>query len=522
MSITVRIRCCWATTVVGPRRTSSSTIARIPPARRWSGCGSIIRWTRTARVFFGIQEPAYLIPAGENDLHGYAYDAAGVPEIAVEVQGGSTLVCPDATPGDGQWSCAWDTSGYGDGDLINVRMQVSDGLGQASAWSDWQPFRVDARPPSVTLDVTATVVVSGSLVSDSAFALVGDVADDGGIAAVQVCVDSTCGQAALLGTDAAVPATVSLDDAPPTLVAIGAATACGGSEIVRTFAVAESFTIGDVRFGFNADHAHRDDVHVTLQSPAGTTVVVLDDDGLSGTAFRHYDVLLNDAAVTALDDARRDDDPAAPTFDRTARPASPLRAFLGEDAAGTWTLRICDLNPGTDDGAYQRSRLILSPRFAAAQTGRWSYQTPSIAGLDYVSSTVTIAGTDTVGNTGDLLRLAVTVDNVAPAVTVSMVTTTITPTFATRVISGTVSDGSGSSAVFVSVKTPAGKVYQEAALRDGSAWAYDLGAVFPGRYSLWVSASDGAGNITTKGPYDVTVASWLSEKSYLPIIMQNW
>ncbi|MFN2285145.1 MAG: hypothetical protein ACK2UQ_12045, partial [Anaerolineae bacterium] len=189
---------------------------------------------------------------------------------------------------------------------------------------------------------------------------------------------------------------------------------------------------------------------------------------------------------------------------------------------GTWTLRICDLNPSADDGAYQRSRLILAPRFAAAQTGRWSYQTPSITGLDYVSRTVTIAGTDTVGNTGDPLRLAVTVDNVAPAVSVSMVATTITPTFATRVISGTVSDGSGSSVVFVSVKTPAGKVYQEAVLRDGNVWAYDLDVVFPGHYLLWVSASDDAGNVTTKGSYDITVASWLSEINYLPLIMQNW
>ncbi|MGC9395308.1 MAG: tandem-95 repeat protein, partial [Anaerolineae bacterium] len=472
--------------------------------------------------FFGIQDPAYLIPAGENGLRGYAYDPAGVPEIAVEVQGGSTLVCPDATPDDGQWSCAWDTSGYNDGDLIDARLQASDGVGQASAWSDWLPFRVDARPPSVTLDVTATAVVSGSLVNDSAFALVGDIADDGGVAEVQVCTDDACGQAALLNTDTSMPTTVSLDDVPAAPVAINAATACGGGEIVRAFAVAESFAIGDVGFGFNADHAHRDDIRVTLQSPAGTSVVVLDDDGLSGTTFQNYDVLLNDAAVTGMDDASGDDDPAAPYFDRTSRPASPLRAFLGEDAAGTWTLRICDLNPNADDGAYRRSRLILSPRFTAAQTGRWSYQTPSVTGLDYVSRTVTIAGTDTVGNTGDPLRLAVTVDNVAPAVTVSMVTTTITPTFSTRVISGTVSDGSGSSVVFVSVKTPTGKVYQEAALRDGNAWAYDLGAVFPGHYVLWVSASDDAGNVTTKGPYNVTVASWLSEINYLPLIMQNW
>ena len=115
-----------------------------------------------------------------------------------------------------------------------------------------------------------------------------------------------------------------------------------------------------------------------------------------------------------------------------------------------------------------------------------------------------------------------TVDNVAPVVIVSMVTTTITPTFSTRVISGTVSDGSGSSVVFVTIETPAGKVYQQAALRNGNAWTYDLDAVFPGNYRIWVSASDDAGNVAAKGPYDITVASWLSETIHLPIITQNW
>ncbi len=484
--------------------------------------------------FFDIQLPAYLVAAGQNTLSGYAYDAAGVPTMTVEVEDDGAFTCPDATPDDGQWSCGWDTTDRSHGDVLNVRLRAADGHGQESVWSGWRPFLVDARPPTITLDVTATGISSGSLVRDSAFTLVGGISDDGGVEGVDVCVETgqdqpaDCGQAALQVADEAGRAAVVYEDVPALPVTIDGTAACGGGEILRTFPVTESFAVGEVRLGLNVAHAHRDDLHVTLQSPAGTVVWVLYDDGLSGTRFQNYDVLLADAATVGPNGARADDDPAPPYYDRQARPYEPLRVLEGEDASGPWTLRICDLNPSTADGAYHRSRLVLTPRQAEARSGRWSYQAPGVEDLDHVTQTLTVYGMDVVGNrTVDPVRLDVTVDNVPPRLTATDLMTTVTPTIKAGVLSGTVADGGGVSAVFVVVQTPAGahttrgEVYQEPVAWEGTTWSYDLEAVFDGRYRLWVNASDRAGNVTTAGPFEVTVLSWL-RSVYLPLVMQNW
>ena len=45
---------------------------------------------------------------------------------------------------------------------------------------------------------------------------------------------------------------VTYDDVPAQAIPLGAGTACGGGEVVRTFNVPQSFTVIDVRLGFNA------------------------------------------------------------------------------------------------------------------------------------------------------------------------------------------------------------------------------------------------------------------------------
>jgi hypothetical protein len=44
-----------------------------------------------------------------------------------------------------------------------------------------------------------------------------------------------------------------------------------------------------------------------------------------------------------------------------------------------------------------------------------------------------------------------------------------------------------------------------AAARDGDAWSFDLPADAPGQHTLWADAEDRAGNVTTAGPFTVTV-----------------
>ncbi len=470
-------------------------------------------------VFLGLREPAYRIPAGENTLYGYAYDDSGVPRVTVEVQGSGAFACPDGTPQDGQWSCAWDTSSAPDGQVLNLRLRAADGWGQESGWTGWQPFLVDARPPTVTFDVTATGIISGSLLRGGIFALEGDVLDDGGVAGVEVCIDTACEPAVLL-TDAPSPSVIVQEDVPSAPIAIDGTTTCSGGEIERTFTVTESFPIGQVSVGFVAAHAHRDDLRVTLESPSGTSVRLLDDDGVSGTNFQNYDLFLDDVELVGLGGLHGDQDPAAPYYEQRARPYEPLQSFRGEDAAGTWTLRICDLNPSTDDGAYTRSRLVLTPRYSAATSGRWSYQVTNDEPLDYVTETISLYGTDAVGNrTADPTTMNVIIDNVAPVITVTQVVSTSVYTATVRVLAGVVSDGGPVSHLRVDVQTPTGEFYSEPPVRSGEAWRYDLHPLTAGTYLLWVTAADRAGNVTTTGPFEVEVIP--PPTIYMPMVAMN-
>jgi subtilisin-like proprotein convertase family protein len=483
------------------------------------------RVDRSGPQFFGIQRPGYVVGTGGVDMGGYAYDEAGVPGIALEVEspvtGTLTIPCTDNRPDDGQWACAWNVTAFNggtppaDGTLLNVRLHATDGLGQESAWADPLPFTVDARPPTVTLSVTATQVFSGSLVRDSVFTLGGEAFDDGGVAGVDVCVDGDCGAANLQLMAGATA--VSSEDVPQNPVAIGSGTGC----VTRFFTVTESLAVAQASLGFVANHPRRDDLRVELTSPAGTTVRVLDDDGISGTQFRNYDVLLDDTAPTGLAEAWGNDDSSADLYERFTRPYQPLRAFQGEDAQGVWILRICDMNSLANDGGYIAGRLALTPRDTAVKSGRWLHQTPDQGALDYISRTIAIYGQDAVGNrTTDPLSLLVWVDNVAPVVTVTMAV----PEFyldegSTTVLSGTVTDGGPTSDVSLLVQTPDGEFQRTGAARDGAQWWFDLQPWNPGRYVLWVSASDLAGNVTTAGPFAVQVKL---RQVFLPLVARNY
>jgi subtilisin-like proprotein convertase family protein len=467
-----------------------------------------------APEFFGFRHPGYVVGPGTVAMSGYAYDDSGVLEITVEVQGSPSFVCPDATPGDGHWLCEWDTGNAVDGDLLSVRLRAVDGAGQ-DAWSPPFPFLVDARPPTVTLSLTATQVVSGSLLRDTALMLSGVAEDDGsGVAQVSVCLEDNCGAANMQLSAGATP--VRYEDVPDQPVAIGVA--CE----TRLFTVTEAFAVAQVALGFVAEHPHRDDLDVELISPAGTHVQVLADDGISGSAFRHYDVLLDDAATVSLTDAQGDDDPSGMFYDRLARPYAPLQAFQGEQAQGVWQLRVCDTDLSTNVGNYIRSRLMLAPRDTAIKSAQWSYQTPPAGALDYVSRTITIAGQDVVGNRdADPLSLLVWVDNVAPILTV---TEALTEFFVsdgiTTVLRGLVTDGGPAMEVSLLIQMPDGSFEKAGAARDGDTWWFDLPPWYAGTYTLWIQARDLAGNVTTVGPFTVEVEEY-RYRIFMPLVARD-
>jgi len=477
---------------------------------------------RAAPEFVGVTQPAYVLRAKSNLVRGYVYDESPVPELTLDLEGGPALDCPDATPQDGAWACELNASGYQDGDVLIGRIAAVDTFGQRSALSVPRRWVVDTIPPTATL--TSTADTTGLLVAD-VVQLTGHLHDNHGLARAEVCLEDTCAPATLQLSDA--ESIKTYGDRPDTPLPIEGG-ACGrGSGIVRTFTVTESFAIGGVSVGFRAEHARRDDLEVTLVAPSGLSVPLLVDDGVSGTAFRSYDVLLDDTAAGSYA-ARHDDVVTRTAFTRQARPAAPLAAFVGQKAAGEWRLVICDTEPSTNDGSYLASSLFLSPepQQMAARTGTWSYSFHPPAELDYVAQELNVVGIDLAGNrTQDPLQVNVIADNVAPALTVTHFITRTMFTQSIEALSGVFSDGSlvaGDAEgiqLSVLVEGPGG-TYSEPATRKGTSWYYDLQPTRPGTYRLSVSAHDRAGNVTTVGPFAVEVTQW--HQVLLPVVAHNF
>ncbi len=148
-------------------------------------------------------------------------------------------------------------------------------------------------------------------------------------------------------------------DTPASSIAI-ADNVCGPSAVVRIINVPDSLIISDLDYGFNADHVYRSDIEVTLESPAETSVKVIQR--IASTNIDNFDVQLDDEMPTPLNDGNIDDT-GAPIYDRVASPSNSLSVFDGENAQGDWTITICDVGVA-DVGSYNQSRLFI--RVAAA------------------------------------------------------------------------------------------------------------------------------------------------------------
>ena len=176
------------------------------------------------------------------------------------------------------------------------------------------------------------------------------------------------------------------------------------------------------------------------------------------------------------------------------------------DAAGVSSVRIC-----AGDACAQAD---LQPGEAPGEQ-RWSFRSPALGPLDYVSRTVAISATDLVGNVTPVpLSADITIDNVAPQLSAVQTARSLLLDRPTTVLEGTVGDGGPNVAVSVRVRPPYGDVYQADAVMDSAtpgtipfsgAWHYELTGAEPGEHVLWVNATDVAGNLTSAGPLTVTV-----------------
>lgn len=149
--------------------------------------------------------------------------------------------------------------------------------------------------------------------------------------------------------------------ASPTDGTINNATTCT-APLVRTFTVGTSFTVSDVDLGVYVTHTWRGDLRITLQSPDGTRVQLVDGD-TANTSGDNFNVRLDDAAAQLVNTDSATGNHATgtpPPFANTFRPNAPLAAFNGVNSQGTWRLEICDLFPTADNGNFRHAELYLT------------------------------------------------------------------------------------------------------------------------------------------------------------------
>lgn len=138
---------------------------------------------------------------------------------------------------------------------------------------------------------------------------------------------------------------------------------CGtAGQITRTFTVPTTYIVGDVNIGIFASHTYRSDLRVTLASPAGTTVSVMTWTGNVQSGDNLNDLFDDEAsaAITTHNATVTDPlTPVPPPYSHSFQPSNPLTAFDGQNAAGTWTLVVCDA-VAADTGQFRRADLYIT------------------------------------------------------------------------------------------------------------------------------------------------------------------
>jgi len=105
------------------------------------------------------------------------------------------------------------------------------------------------------------------------------------------------------------------------------------------------------------DHSFVGDLTLTLTSPAGTSVVLMNRPGGIGNSGNNFcQTVLDDTAATSIESLTSVDAP----FTGTYMPDSPLAGFRGETANGTWKLQAQDFYQG-DTGNIRAFSIAVTP-----------------------------------------------------------------------------------------------------------------------------------------------------------------
>lgn len=104
------------------------------------------------------------------------------------------------------------------------------------------------------------------------------------------------------------------------------------------------------------DHTFVGDLRFRLHSPIGTPVLAIDRAGGAGNVGNNFcQTVLLDGAPNSIQNVTIEQAPFVGTF----APANPLRALAGENANGTWTLNVSDVNP-LDTGNVRAFSLVTT------------------------------------------------------------------------------------------------------------------------------------------------------------------
>ena len=120
--------------------------------------------------------------------------------------------------------------------------------------------------------------------------------------------------------------------------------------ISTTLTVTDDFDITDLNVDLDISHTWVGDVIVTIQSPAGTTAIVIDQPGVPASTFGcSGDDILASMDDEATDPVEDECDAGVPTINGSFIPNNPLSVFDGESTLGDWILTVSD-NAGGDTG----------------------------------------------------------------------------------------------------------------------------------------------------------------------------
>jgi subtilisin-like proprotein convertase family protein len=186
---------------------------------------------------------------------------------------------------------------------------------------------------------------------------------------------------------------------------VGSTAACLSGGLSRTFSVPDSFTVSTIALGLNVSHNERGDLAAALFAPDGSAQVFLN---VGGDQDNNYDVLISSNSDPGAGNPPVDDNTSDPTGEpHFARLVNLSGAdFYTGDASGTWTLLVCDFDPGTT-GTLNRARLELESAEAtpAVCTSTSTYEWGNNGNNNAFSSTsagdVTLALSSTRDLTGD-------------------------------------------------------------------------------------------------------------------------